>query len=275
VKRNLATLASRGVRFVDPGAGYLACGWIGKGRLAEADEIVEAADVVLKPRGALLGRLVLVTAGPTYEDLDPVRYIGNRSSGKMGYAVAAEAVKRGARVLLISGPTSLAAPVGAELIPVRSAAEMHAAVQQHAPASDIVVMAAAVADYTPERRSTGKIEKSDGPFDLRLVRTPDILAELGRARGSNPRPVLVGFAAESGDPVERGRAKLLRKHVDFIVANDITRADAGFEVDTNAVTMISHDSEETIALTPKSDIASRILDRAELRLKSQGSGLKA
>jgi phosphopantothenoylcysteine decarboxylase/phosphopantothenate--cysteine ligase len=275
VKRNLAMLASRGVRFVDPGAGYLACGWIGKGRLAEPDDIVEAADLLVKPRGSLLGRLVLVTAGPTYEDIDPVRYIGNRSSGKMGYAVAAEAAKRGARVLLVSGPTSLAAPAAVEMIAVRSAAEMHAAVHQHAPASDIVVMAAAVADYTPERRSAGKIEKSEGPLDLRLVRTPDILAELGRARGSNPRPVLVGFAAESGDPVERGRAKLLRKHVDFIVANDITRADAGFEVDTNAVTVISHDSEETIALTPKSDVASRILDRAELRLKAQGSGLKA
>jgi len=275
VKRNVATLTSRGVRFVDPGAGYLACGWIGKGRLAEPNEIVEAADLMLKPRGSLLGRLVLVTAGPTYEDIDPVRYIGNRSSGKMGYAVAAEAVKRGARVLLVSGPTNLPAPAGVELISVRSAAQMHSAVQQHAPSSDIVVMAAAVADYTPERASGAKIEKSEGPLDLRLVRTPDILAELGRIRGSNPKPVLVGFAAESGDPVERGRAKLLRKHVDFIVANDITRADAGFEVDTNAVTVISHDSEETIALTPKSDVASRILDRAELRLNAQSSGLKA
>jgi phosphopantothenoylcysteine decarboxylase/phosphopantothenate--cysteine ligase len=275
VKRNLATLSSRGVRFVEPGAGYLACGWIGKGRLAEPDDIVEAADAMLKPRGSLLGRLVLVTAGPTYEDIDPVRYIGNRSSGKMGYAVAAEAVKRGARVLLISGPTNLPAPAGVELMSVRSAADMHGAVQQHAASSDIVVMAAAVADYTPERPATGKIEKSDGPLDLRLVRTPDILAELGRVRGANLKPVLVGFAAESGDPVERGRAKLLRKHVDFIVANDITRADAGFEADTNAVTVISHDSEETIALTPKSDVASRILDRAELRLKAQGSGLKA
>jgi phosphopantothenoylcysteine decarboxylase/phosphopantothenate--cysteine ligase len=275
VKRNLATLASRGVRFVDPGAGYLACGWIGKGRLAEPEEIVEAADLLIKPRGSLLGRLVLVTAGPTYEDIDPVRYVGNRSSGKMGYAVAAEAVKRGARVVLVSGPTSLPAPAGVELITVRSASDMHAAVQQHARASDIVVMAAAVADYTPERSSAGKIEKSEGPLDLRLVRTPDILAELGRMRGTSLKPVLVGFAAESGDPVERGRAKLVRKHADFIVANDITRADAGFEADTNAVTIIGHDSEETIALTSKTDIASRILDRAELSLKAQGSGLTA
>jgi len=275
VRRNITTLAARGVRFVEPGAGYLACGWIGKGRLAEPDEIVEAADLLLQPRGSLLGRFVVVTAGPTYEDIDPVRYIGNRSSGKMGYALAAEAVKRGARVVLISGPSSLSAPAGAELVSVRSAADMHAAVQQHAPASDIVVMAAAVADYTPAQAASSKIEKSDGPLELRLVRTPDILAELGRLRGENPKPVLVGFAAESGDPVERGRAKLLRKHVDFIIANDITRADAGFEVDTNAGAIISHDSEETIAVTPKSDLASRILDRAELRLNALGSGLKA
>jgi phosphopantothenoylcysteine decarboxylase / phosphopantothenate---cysteine ligase len=276
VRRNIATLTARGVRFVEPGAGYLACGWIGKGRLAEPDEIVEAADRLLQPRGSLLGKFVVVTAGPTYEDIDPVRYIGNRSSGKMGYAIAAEAVKRGARVVLISGPSSLSAPAGAELVAVRSAAEMHAAVQQHAMASDVVVMAAAVADYTPEKPAAGKIEKSDRPLELRLVRTADILGELGRMRGKNPKPVLVGFAAESGDPVERGRAKLASKHVDFIIANDISRADAGFDADTNAGTIISQDSEETIALTPKTDLAARILDRAELRLNaSQGSGLKA
>jgi|SRR4051812_20497799 len=275
VRRNILMLSGRGVRFVEPGAGYLACGWIGKGRLAEPDEIVDAADFLLQPRGSLLGRFVLVTAGPTYEDIDPVRYIGNRSSGKMGYAIAAEAARRGARVVLISGPSTLAAPAGVELMSVRSAAEMHAAVQQHAASSDIVVMAAAVADYTPERTAASKIEKSDRPLELRLVRTQDILADLGRIRGTNSKPVLVGFAAESGDPVERGRAKLLRKHVDFIVANDITRADAGFDVDTNAGTIISHDSEETIVVTPKADLAARILDRAELRLKALGSGLTA
>src|SRR5215213_5670522 len=182
VRANLQTLATRGVRFVDPGAGYLACGWIGKGRLAEPEDIVEAAEQILAPSGALLGRLVVVTAGPTYEDIDDVRYIGNRSSGKMGYAVAAEAVRRGARVILVSGPTSLEAPAGAELIRVRSAHEMHAAVQQHARDADIVVMAAAVADYTPERPAAGKIEKTDAPLSLSLVRTPDILAALGRER---------------------------------------------------------------------------------------------
>lgn len=267
VRRNLAVLSARGVRFVDPGQGYLACGWIGKGRLAEPDEIVEAAGLVLQPRGSLLGRLVVVTAGPTYEDLDAVRYLGNRSSGKMGYAIAVEAARRGARVVLISGPSHLAPPAGVELVRTRSAAEMHAAVNRHAADSDIVVMAAAVADYTPERGSAaGKIEKSDGPLDLRLVRTTDILAELGKARGVAGRPVLVGFAAESGDPVPRGRDKLRRKQVDLIVANDISRGEAGFEADTNAVTMIGNDGEETIALAPKTEIAARVLDRAEAML---------
>jgi phosphopantothenoylcysteine decarboxylase/phosphopantothenate--cysteine ligase len=276
VRRNVATLSARGVRFVDPGAGYLACGWIGKGRLAEPDAIVEAADLVLQPRGSLLGRLVVVTAGPTYEDIDAVRYIGNRSSGKMGYAVAAEAARRGARVLLVSGPSNLPAPSGVEIVRVRSAQEMSTAVQRYAADSDIVVMAAAVADYTPERGPvSGKIEKSDAPLDMRLVRTPDILAELGRARGTSGKPVLVGFAAESGDPAVRGRAKLVRKQVDFIVANDITRADAGFDAETNAVTIISQDDDEPIALAPKAEIAGRILDRAEVRLKAPRSGLKA
>src|SRR3954464_1861111 len=161
VRRNLATLSARGVRFVDPGAGYLACGWIGKGRLAEPDEIVDAADLLLQPRGSLLGRFVLVTAGPTYEDIDPVRYIGNRSSGKMGYAIAAEAARRGARVILVSGPSSQTVPPGVELIRVRTALEMQNAIVQNAAPADVVVMAAAVADYRPSRRADGKIEKSD------------------------------------------------------------------------------------------------------------------
>ncbi len=276
VRRNLETLAGRGVRFVDPGQGYLACGWIGKGRLAEPDEIVEAAALLLQPRGSLLGRLVVVTAGPTYEDIDAVRYIGNRSSGKMGYAIAAEAARRGARVVLVSGPSHLPAPAAVELVAVRTAAEMRNAVMRHAGDADVVVMAAAVADYAPEQGAAdGKIEKSDGPMALRLVRTPDILAELGQARGGATRPVLVGFAAESGDPVPRGREKLRRKRVDFIVANDISAKGAGFDSDTNAVTIISADGEEAVALAPKADVAIRILDRAEARLEAQGSGLKA
>ena len=277
VRRNLATLSARGVRFVDPGQGYLACGWIGKGRLAEPDEIVEAAHQMVQPRGSLLGRLVVVTAGPTYEDIDSVRYLGNRSSGKMGYAVAAEAARRGARVVLISGPTHLAAPAGIEVVSVRSAHEMRHAVGQHAADADIVVMAAAVADYTPDARTPGKIEKSDAPLELRLVRTPDILAELGRARRGGSTPILVGFAAESGDPVARAREKLVRKQADFIVANDISRVDAGFEVDMNTVTIVTAEREEHVPLAPKAEIAAAILDRAETRLSAlsptPGAGL--
>lgn len=276
VRRNLATLSARGVRFVDPGQGYLACGWIGKGRLAEPEDIVEAADLVLQPRGSLLGRLVVVSAGPTYEDIDAVRYIGNRSSGRMGYAVAAEAARRGARVVLVSGPSHLLLPAGVEVIAVRSAHEMQAAVQQHARGADIVVMAAAVADYTPDRgRTAGKIEKGDVPLDLRLIRTPDILSDLSRARGAAALPVLIGFAAESGDPKTRGRAKLVRKKVDLIVANDILRSDAGFDSDANAVTIIAADGDTEIPLAPKSEIAAAIMDRAEAILSAQGSRLKA
>jgi phosphopantothenoylcysteine decarboxylase / phosphopantothenate---cysteine ligase len=263
VQRNVATLATRGVRFVDPGEGYLACGWIGKGRLAEPDQIVEAAESILSPSGSLLGRLVVVTAGPTYEDLDDVRFIGNRSSGKMGYAVAAEAAKRGARVVLISGPSHLQAPAGVERIDVRAAHEMYAAVMQHARQADIIVMAAAVADYTPQDRAAGKIEKADGPLELTLIRTPDILAALGHARAGSPTPVLVGFAAESGDPVARGRVKLQKKQVDFIVANDISRPDAGFDADTNAAVLISAEGAEPFELGPKTALAAVILDRAE------------
>jgi len=266
VRTNLATLAARGVRFVDPGAGYLACGWIGKGRLAEPDEIVEAAEGILKPSGSLLGRLVVVTAGPTYEDLDDVRYIGNRSSGKMGYAVAAEAVRRGARVILVSGPSSLTPPAGAELVRVRSAEQMHTVVQRHAAEADVVVMAAAIADYTPERRASGKIEKGDGPLQISLVRTADILAELGKARAGRARPVLVGFAAESGDPVERGQQKLVRKGADLIVANDISTEGLGFDSDLNAATIISRDRLEPFPAAPKTVLAATILDRAEAML---------
>jgi phosphopantothenoylcysteine decarboxylase / phosphopantothenate---cysteine ligase len=265
VRANLATLAARGVRFVDPGAGYLACGWIGKGRLAEPDEIVEAAERVLQPAGSLLGRLVVVTAGPTYEDIDDVRYIGNRSSGKMGYAIAAEAVRRGARVILVSGPATLPPPAGVELLRVRNAEQMNTAVQRHAVEADMVIMAAAVADYTPERRP-GKIEKTDGPLDLSLVRTTDILAALGKARADRARPVLVGFAAESGDPVERGRQKLLRKGADLIVANDISTEGVGFDSDLNAATIISRDGIEPFASGPKTVLAAIILDRAEALL---------
>jgi phosphopantothenoylcysteine decarboxylase / phosphopantothenate---cysteine ligase len=270
VRRNMATLSARGVRFVEPGAGYLACGWIGKGRLAEPEVIADAADGLLKQGGSLAGRMVLVTAGPTYEDIDQVRYVGNRSSGKMGFAIAAEAARRGARVVLVSGPARLDPPAGTEVIKVRSASQMREAVHRVAGEADIVVMAAAVADYTlADGAVSGKIEKGgeDDRLELTLVRTADILAELGRARNGASRPVLVGFAAQSGDPRERGREKLRRKNVDMIVANDISRDDAGFDVETNAATLITADGEEQFPLGPKTELAALILNRAEQLLQ--------
>lgn len=269
VRRNMAALQVRGVRFVDPGEGYLACGWIGKGRLAEPEAVAEAADRIIRPSGSLLGRLVVVTAGPTYEDIDAVRYVGNRSSGRMGYAVAADAARRGARVLLIAGPTALEAPAGVEVTRVRNAAEMHRAVLDASGAADIVVMAAAVADYTPAEQVQGKIEKSDGPHELTLVRTRDILSDLGSARRDGARPVLVGFAAESGDPLKKGREKLRRKSADLIVANDISRTDAGFDSELNAATIIGRGHVEQFPLGPKTLLAARILDRAEKLLEAR------
>ena len=247
VRDNLDSLSSRGVRFVEPGEGYLACGWVGKGRLAEPDEIVAAAQQVLSPGGELAGRCVLVTAGPTYEDLDPVRYLGNRSTGRMGFAVAAEAMARGARVVLVSGPTSLEPPAGAEVERVRTAEEMHAAVMAKVAEADAVIMAAAVADYAPRGgQAAEKIEKGEGDLNLTLRRTPDILRDLGRGRGSRPRPVLVGFAAETSNVLERARKKLEAKQLDLIVANDVSRSDAGFGVATNAATIIARDGGNAV-----------------------------
>ncbi len=269
VQRNLQTLRSRGVHVVEPGEGFLACGWIGKGRLAEPAEIVAAAERLLRPAGSLLGRRIVVSAGPTYEDIDPVRYIGNRSSGRMGYAIAAEASRRGAHVVLVSGPTKLDAPVGVEIVSVRSAVEMGRAMTVHAADADAVVMAAAVADYMPESGAAErKIGKSDQPLTLSLVRTPDILADLGRARAGRGRPVLIGFAAETGDPRPRARKKLAAKQVDLIVANDVSRPDAGFDTDTNAAVFISSDREDEQPLQLKTELASKILDRVESMLET-------
>lgn len=266
VRRNLTTLADRGVVFVDPGEGFLACGWVGKGRLAEPEAIVAAVEACLGGR-TLTGRSVVVTAGPTYEDLDPVRYLGNRSSGRMGYALAEVAARRGARVVLIAGPTSLADPVGVETVHVRSAGQMHAAVMSRASEVDGIIMAAAVADYTPaDGVATQKIAKRPDAMSLALMRTPDILADLGRWRGDAPRPVLIGFAAETEDLVARARAKLARKRVDLIVANDVSRQDAGFERADNAATLVNADSVDPLELQPKVRMAGVILDRLEAML---------
>src|SRR6476660_3529386 len=270
VRANLDTLAKRGVRFVEPGEGYLACGWIGKGRLAAPDAICAAADAVLRPATSLTGRRVLVTAGPTYEDIDPVRYIGNRSSGRMGYAVAAEAARRGAEVTLVTGPSSLEAPPVREVVRVRSAAQMHQAVMTRAGEMQVAVMAAAVADYAPADRAAQKVPKNGETVTLVLKRTPDILGDLGQRRlASGAGPVLVGFAAETEDVVAHASAKRERKHADLIVANDVSRADAGFEVDTNAVTIVSASGAETLPLQSKARVAAEILDRVERLLTAR------
>ena len=270
VRRNLATLVAHGVRFVEPGEGYLACGWIGKGRLAEPEEIVAAAEFMLQPAGPLRGQRVLVTAGPTYEDVDPVRYLGNRSSGRMGFAIAAEATRRGADVTLVAGPTPVEPPAVHEFVRVRSAAEMHTAVTTRADRMHIVVMAAAVADYTPERPASQKVAKRDDLLTLVLRKTPDILAELGHRRvAAGGGPLLVGFAAETEDVVARATAKREQKHADLIVANDVSRPDAGFDVDANAVTIVGPDGAESIPVQSKARIAAAILDRVERLVAAQ------
>jgi phosphopantothenoylcysteine decarboxylase/phosphopantothenate--cysteine ligase len=268
VAKNLETLIARGVRVVDPGAGYLACGWIGKGRLAEPDTVVAAAEAVLRGRtqATLAGRSLLITAGPTFEDIDPVRFVGNRSSGRMGYAIAAEALRRGAAVTLVTGPTHLTPPHGADVVKVRSAAEMHAAVMERVAGRDAVVMSAAVADYTPAAPEEQKVKKSDGPVTITLHRTRDILGDLGKLP---QRPVLIGFAAETQDVVRYAQDKLTQKGADLIVANDVSRRDAGFDVDTNAVTLVSSNGAEDVPLQSKDAVAARILDRVEQLLAAR------
>jgi phosphopantothenoylcysteine decarboxylase/phosphopantothenate--cysteine ligase len=274
VQQNVRTLEARGVRFVEPGAGYLACGWIGKGRLAEPEDVVEAADRLLRGHRTLEGRRVLVTAGPTFEDLDPVRFIANRSSGRMGFALAGEAARRGAQVTLVAGPTSIDPPGDADFVRVRSAAEMHDAVMARLDAADIVIMAAAVADYAPVAKDDRKRAKSDDGITVALRRTPDILAGVGawRAARGGARPVLIGFAAETDDAVEKGRKKLEAKRADFIVVNNVLEPGAGFEVDTNVVTLVGPGWEEALPLQPKASVAVAILDRAELLLGAQAGG---
>lgn len=261
---NLDRLIGRGVHVVEPGEGFLACGWTGKGRLAEAEDVVAAAQRLLAPATPLRGERVLVSAGPTYEDFDPVRYVGNRSSGRMGLAIAAEAVRRGAKTTVVLGPTAIAPPPEAEVVRVRSAADMHAAMMARAPEADVIIMCAAVADYTfAGGPAAQKLPKDRDSLQLTLVRTRDILADLGRWRGDRPLPVLVGFAAETHDVVARALAKRVAKRVDVIVANDVSRSDGGFEVDTNTATFIAEDGAEDVPLMSKSGLAGRLLDRVQ------------
>lgn len=261
-QENLAILRARGVHVVDPDEGYLACGMTGAGRLAATETIARRVCEVLGLRKDFTGQTILVTAGPTREDLDPVRFLTNRSSGKMGYALAETAIRRGAHVVLVSGPTDLHPPEGADWVPVRTAEEMRRAVQEHAAEANVVIMAAAVADYRPAAASPTKIKRSGERILLELEPTPDILGELSPAQG--PR-VLIGFAAETDRVAENARAKLARKGADMIVANDVTQKDAGFDTDTNIVTLFFRDGRE-IALPKltKSEVAQRILDHVLL-----------
>jgi phosphopantothenoylcysteine decarboxylase / phosphopantothenate---cysteine ligase len=263
---NLATLRARGVHVVDPDEGYLACGMTGAGRLAATETIVERVRVVLGLRRDLEGQTVLVTAGPTREDIDPVRFVTNRSSGKMGYALAEAALHRGARVVLISGPTDLKVPEGADWIPVRSTEEMRSAAHERAAEANLVIMAAAVSDYRPTVAHSQKMKRGDGHILLDLEPTPDILAELGREKG---RQVLVGFAAETTHVAENAREKLSRKGADMIVANDVTQEGAGFDGDTNIVTLFFRDGREVpLPKLSKLDVANRILDESISILRS-------
>jgi phosphopantothenoylcysteine decarboxylase/phosphopantothenate--cysteine ligase len=258
VQENLAALRARGAGVVEPGTGYLACGWLGKGRLAEVGEIVDAAIAALARGRDLEGETVLVTAGPTVEDIDPVRFVSNRSSGKMGFRLAEAARDRGAKVVLVSGPTSLAVPHGVEVVAVRSAEEMRRAVADRVGPATVVLAAAAVSDYRPATASPSKIKKANGAMTLELVRTPDILQGLGETKRGR---VLVGFAAETEDLVTNARKKLEAKNLDLVVANDVTAAGAGFGGDTNAVVLVRRDGGQVdVPVTSKREVAERILD---------------
>lgn len=254
---NLEVLRKRGVRVVEPGSGYLACGMTGAGRLAENEAIVAATMEALGASQELAGETVLITAGPTREKIDPVRYLSNRSSGRMGYALAEAALRRGARVLLVSGPTALTAPVGAEVTPVESAEEMRQAVTRLLPQATIVIKTAAVSDYRPKKPASQKLKRS-GPISLELETTSDILSELGRDKGSR---VIVGFAAETENALENARKKLSAKNIDAIVVNDVSQEGIGFDSDRNAVTIITHEEVIEVPETTKWEVAQRVLDQ--------------
>jgi len=258
-QKNLSALREFGYTIVEPECGTLACGEEGAGRLAAWDTVREKLLSLLTPQD-MAGQQVLITAGPTREPLDPARFLSNRSSGKMGYALAKTAQRRGAAVTLISGPTALAAPLGVTLVRIETAVEMAEAVSRSAHAASIVVKAAAVADFRAAAFSAQKIKKTSVEPLLELAVNPDILAALGRSR--RPEQLLIGFAAESGNHEAEGRRKLMTKRADMIVVNDILGCDTGFDADTNQVTLITPDKAETLALLSKEDTADRIWDKA-------------
>ncbi|MFA6665926.1 MAG: bifunctional phosphopantothenoylcysteine decarboxylase/phosphopantothenate--cysteine ligase CoaBC [Armatimonadota bacterium] len=258
VQENVNRLKSLGYTFIEPEEGRLACGAEGAGRLASPETIVRAVEDSLFPLNDFEGTTVLITAGPTEEAIDPVRFITNRSSGKMGYAIARAAKERGAKVILISGPVSLPAPPGVELVSVRSAAEMLSAVQCRLPQAQVVIGAAAVADYTLKNPGKNKIKKTGGNLTLELAPTADIMAEAGEAKGDK---LLVGFAAETENLIENAQKKLKKKHLDIIVANDVSKPGIGFGADYNQVSIVDNTGAEPLPRMPKAEVAHAILDR--------------
>ncbi|MBT2701767.1 bifunctional phosphopantothenoylcysteine decarboxylase/phosphopantothenate--cysteine ligase CoaBC [Chryseobacterium sp. ISL-80] len=270
VVKNMETLRSFGYEFIEPGEGYLACGYTGKGRLEEPETIVErASQFFITESGELSGKTVLITAGPTREKIDPVRFLTNHSTGKMGYAIAGEAVKMGAKVILVSGPVSIAPPKGTELVNVESAEEMYRAALEHFTETDVLIGTAAVADYRPKYIYEEKMKKKEGDQALELERTKDILFELGQRKAAQ---VIVGFAAETNDIEKHAMGKLTRKNADMIVANDVKKAGAGFGADTNIVTIYKKDgSKNELPLMAKTEVARQILSEVVLLLKKDES----
>lgn len=263
VMANARRLQEQGIGWIDPATGPLASGASGKGRMAEIEDILAAVEDRLAQGGDLAGRRVLVTAGPTLEDVDPVRFIGNRSSGKMGYAIAARARQRGAQVTLVSGPTSLPTPEGVERVDVRSALQMLQACQEAVDSADAAIMAAAVADYRPRNPSEEKLKRGDGGMSIELVANPDIAATLGQDKGQR---ILVAFALETTRGIEQARRKLVKKNADFVVLNDLGDEGAGFEVDTNVVTLVDEAGERKFPQMAKDQVADVILDEVLRRL---------
>ncbi len=258
VQDNISTLKDYGMEVVTPASGYLACGDTGEGKMPEPEVLYEAVLRALTPKD-LAGRKVLVTAGPTQEKLDPVRYISNHSTGKMGYAVAAAAVRRGADVTLVSGKVELTPPMGVQVVPVVSAADMAQAVKDAASEQDIIIKAAAVADYRPRVTADEKLKKKDEELSVELERTEDILAWLGAHRRAGQ--ILCGFSMETEHLLENSRAKLEKKKIDMIVANNLKQEGAGFGTDTNVVTLITKEKTEEFPMLSKEEVAERLLDR--------------
>lgn len=264
-QENVQKLAARGIRFIGPEGGYLACGDTGKGRMSEPNDIYREIETLLCAGQDMQGLSVLVTAGPTRERIDPVRFITNRSSGKMGYAIAQAAAERGAKVTLISGPVNLSAPDGVEVVPVESTRDLYDAMMARCGEADIVIQSAAPADFTPVKQAKQKIKKQNGSeLTLTFAQTPDVAAAVGEKK--RPGQILVGFAAETNDVLENAEGKLRRKNLDMIVANDVTAPGAGFDVDTNVVTFVTREKTEQMPMLLKSQVAGELLDRV-MKLK--------